>query len=169
MECKGTIKNVSVLQGRFNKRERIYDFIKYLKSIDVSNETINSILSYHFAYCKNNVFGEELHSLYVNEIDKVREEFNNKNKMLKVIQYIFSNRESGREIDYFYLGDSRYGLTLSKNVFYEMLLNHTDNYHHKYMRIGVFNLLPLSRINHCDDHLKNILIIKLNLSTIIKK
>ena len=70
---------------------------------------------------------------------------------------------------YFYYGDERYGLIISSEEFYDRILNHSDNYHHKYMRIGVFNVLPISRLNHSNDYLKNVLMFKLSISTIIKK
>ena len=72
-------------------------------------------------------------------------------------------------MDYFYYGDERLGKVLDRELLIEKMLNHTDNYVHKYMRIGIFNISPVSRFVHRNDILKNTCILRLNLDVIIKK
>ena len=85
--------------------------------------------------------------------------------MFKVIEYLFFNT-SDLKSDYFYLGDDRYGNIYSCGELYEKILSHKDNYRHPFMRIGPFNVLPISRLN---GSLKNEIMFKLNLTPIIKK
>ena len=162
------IYNISILNDRFNIRIRINDFIRFLKSIGISNESVLSLLEYHYAYDTMGFYGEDLYSFFEEEIRCVDEEFKNKEKLYRLIEYLFVKENSGKEVHYFYYGDCRSGVIISRESFVKVLLEYKDNYTHKYMKVGLFNFQPISRILQ-NDMLKNICILKLNLKPIIKK
>ena len=152
IEKNGEIKRVSIINKRFSKRERVYDFINFLRSIDVSFEVIKALLTYHFSYGNDNICGMNLITAYEDKIKIVDEEFKNLIKLEKVIKYIFATGN----IDFFYYGDERLGIVIEKEKFIDTILHHQDNYVHNYMRIGVFNISPISRMRYQKDVLKNI-------------
>ena len=169
IECNGKRKNVAILNKRFSKRERIYDFLSFLKSIGISSGVVASILSYHYTFGNEEVSGDELAIVYKRQIKKVEDEFNDREKLRKVVEYIFIDDNTPYTIDYFYFGNERIGELFEREKFINMILEHRDNYIHKFMRIGMFNISPVSRFVHRNDVLKNTCILRLNLDAIIKK
>lgn len=175
---KNVNKNISFKSGKISciHRERIQDFVIYLKSINVSQETILSILKYHYADGTfdgsgiEKCYGELLKKEYKEQIDIVNKEFENKELLSKVIDYVLISEKRGKKVDYFYHGDCRKGVFASSKSVKDKMLSEKNNYPHDFMRIGVMNFMPLQR-NHCysenAEHQRSEYILKLNIKKYI--
>ena len=152
-------KIISIKTGNtcFVYNDRITELILFLNTIEVKPEVLLAILEYHYAdgtydgsgKCK--LCGDLLKDVYKEQIELVRKEFENKDLLSKVIDYVLLVDNFGNKIDYFYYGNLEYGFTISSKKLKEQLLNRTDNFKHDFMRIGPFNLLPFKReINYSE-------------------
>ena len=155
------------------------NLILFLISINVSKECILALLYYHYADGTIDGSGEYIESFsgllcdeYKNEIMTVNKEFENKELLAKVIDYVLINEKNGCKVDYFYFGDNRKGVYEKADIVQNNIVYANDKYQHKYMRIGVLNFHPLKRSVLFSDKInyqKHICILKLNLRRYIKK
>lgn len=159
-------------------KDRVKKLVSFLWSIGVSTNAILAILAYHYAdgtydgSGENIAFGELLSFIYKKEIEVVNNEFKNIEILLKLINHLLFLEKSGKSVDYFYVGDVRKGVFISQEELKFQILNHKDNYKHKFMRIGIFNFMPLKRevCNYNDSYdSKHQCILRINLMKYIKK
>lgn len=173
-------KNISYKRGNISciHRDRIYRLLNYFYSINVSKKCIFSILSYHFGdgtfdgSGEEKLYGELLKIKYKEQIKIVNEEFENKELLGKVIDYVLLEESSGKKVDYIYHGDSRYGIYAKASDVKLNMLEEENNYPHDFMRVGVMNFSPLKRCHYYTEEgriHKNICIFKLNVKRYIKK
>ena len=177
----GETKNISLSRGDIVciHRERIYSFLLFLKSIEVSNKSLTSLLYYHFGDGTTDgsrpgikCHGQLLAIEYADEIAYVNEEFENKELLAKVVDHVLINERTGKKVDYFYHGDVRTGIFASAEEVKRNLLEEKNNFQHAFMRIGTMNFMPLHRNHYYSERgerEKNICILKLNLKKYIKK
>lgn len=131
--------NISVKSGKWPSihQERINYFLEFLKEQSISQETMNFIAFY--LYADGTVDGsgdekmttEEIKALYMDRIQKANEEINNINFIKKILfrALIKGRKESRKEIDYLYYGDSHSGLLVSKEQIMEAIpYKNTSNY-----------------------------------------
>ena len=171
-------KNISFTTGKIVciHRERINNCIIFLSSLKVSKECLLSLLSYHYAdgtydgSGEDKCYGEMLKLEYQKQVEIVNNEFNNKELLSKVIDYVLMEERSGETVDYFYHGDCRKGVFATAACVKARMLSEENNYPHKYMRIGVMNFMPLQRCHiykENTERLKSNFILKVNIGRYI--
>ena len=177
----GFTKNISVRNGDIVcvYKGYICKLVLFLKSIHVSFACILSLLHYHYADgtydgSGNSVksFGHLLSVDYKNEISIVEKEFQDLNKLEKVLDYVLFNEKNGKRVDYFYFGDAKKGIFSSAIKVKHKILEEKNKYHHNFMRIGVMNFLPLKRnLLFVDrfDEMRHICLLRINLKKYVKK
>lgn len=174
-------KNISVKDGNIVciYKDNIKKLILFLLSIDVSAKCLSALLYYHYAdgtYDGSGIsvqsFGELLCTDYKEEIEIVENEFMDLDKLEKVLDFVLISDKSNKSVDYFYYGDARKGLYASAEKVKSNILTESNNYHHKFMRIGVMNFLPLKRnllsVDQSDSQ-RHICLLRLNIKKYIKK
>lgn len=158
-------------------KDKILKFINFLLSIDISRECILSLLSYQYADGTYDGSGNEISSFgqllsvdYEEEIKIVEKEFENKTKLEKVINFILVDDKNGQKVDYFYFGNAKNGIYATAETVKNNILFEKNSYKHNFMRIGIFNFLPLTRGN-LNNRLreKHICLLRINLKKYIKK
>ena len=173
-------KNIAIKKGKIVciHKERIYNLLNFLLSIKVSKECIFSLLGYHFGdgtfdgSGEVKSYGELLKEDYQKQISIVNNEFKNKDLLSKVIDYVLIQEKSGKEVDYFYHGDSRKGVFAKASDVKINLLEEENNYPHNFMRIGVMNFSPLKRsyyFSEAGEQHKYTYVLKLNIKRYLKK
>ena len=181
LSVNGVSKNISLSRGNIVciHRERLNQFLLFLMSINVSARSLTSLLYYHHGDRTGNInnpgvkcHGQLLALEFAEEISYVNEEFENKELLGKVIDYVLINERTGKMVDYFYHGDVRTGIFASAEEVKRNLLEEKNNFQHAFMRIGTMNFMPLHRNHYYSERgerEKNICILKLNLKKYIKK
>jgi hypothetical protein len=156
ISVNGVEKYVALKSGNTSVlfKSYIYVFMLKMKYLNVSTKTISSLYKYHRGYANNDYesFGSLHKEDFKEEIAIVKNEFENKELLSKVIDMILFEDKKGVKVDFFYYGNIKIGHTLSTECFKDKLLNEKDNYPHDYMRIGPFNFLPVDRKIKADDN-----------------
>lgn len=175
IKVKEEIKYLSIKTGNtiIILKDNIYNFISKLATYNVSLDSLRSIVRYHFrTKCfeegKMKIsIGSELKLDFKEEIEIVREEFNNPYLLSELIDYLLINENDGKKVDYFYYGDSRIGCCISSNEFKKRIISENNNYPHEFMRIGPFNFISLKKsMSDCNS---NFLLKLNNISKYFKK
>lgn len=154
---------------------RVYDFVLFLVSINVSSKSILALLNYHYgdgtidgSGIEGRSYGQLLKVDYQQHIKIVNEEFKNKELLSKVLDHVLIEENGGRNVDYFYHGDSRSGYFAHKDEVKVNIINEENHYKHDFMRIGVMNFLPLQRGIYKNDANRHRCVLRLNLKKYIK-
>ena len=159
-------------------RDKVKNLISFLLSIGVSNKCVLALLSYHYADGSyggdgnSKYFGDLLQINYIEQIQIVNEEFLNIDLYLRLLDYILFMEKSGKGVDYFYIGDSRRSIYATKNEVKSNILLKKDNYRHKYMRLGIFNFMPLKRATYYSEEIevqKHYCLLRVRISNYVKK
>lgn len=153
INVNGEVKMVSVKTGNTSivYSERILDLITFLSYINVDGKVLTAILDYHYADGTHDgsgvvkSFGEQLKIDYKEQIELVQKEFQNKELLSKVIDYVLLDDKNNMRVDYFYYGNVKFGFFVSAEKIKYKMLNQKDNFKHHFMMIGPFNLIPLRR------------------------
>ena len=82
---------------------------------------------------------------YETQIKLVEKEFQNKELLSEVIDYVLLIDKNNMKVDYFYYGNDCSGYFVSASSIKKQMLNRKDNFRHDFMRIGPFNFLSLKR------------------------
>jgi hypothetical protein len=148
LSLNGCIKYISLKSGNTSVfyRDYICVFISKIIPLNVSAITASSLYRYHRGYTveDDESFGSLLKVDFKKEISIVRNEFENKELLSKLIDMILMEKNNIK-VDFFYYGNVQIGHTLSSDVFKERLLADENNYPHDFMRVGPFNFLPVNR------------------------
>jgi hypothetical protein len=160
INVNGYVKMISVKTGNTCSvySARITELITFLSCINVSGEVLTAILDYHYAdgtYDGSGTvksFGEQLKIDYKEQIELVNKEFQNKELLSKVIDFVLLDDKNNMRVDYFYYGNVQIGYTLSSEKLKNNLLEDKNKYPHDFMRIGPFNFLPVNRKIKADDN-----------------
>lgn len=153
INVNGYVKMISVKTGNTCSvySARITELITFLSCINVSGEVLTAILDYHYAdgtYDGSGTvksFGEQLKIDYKEQIELVNKEFQNKELLSKVIDFVLLDDKNNMRVDYFYYGNDKFGFYESSEDVKDKMINQKDNFKHNFMRIGPFNLLSLGR------------------------
>lgn len=95
------------------------------------------------------------------EIQLMKEEFKDKNKILKLIDHFLIKEKNNLCVDYFYFGDERNGELIETCLLVKNILQ--SDVKGKYMKLGPFNLISLSRENEIEELNKYKCVLKINL------
>ena len=133
----------------------IKTLLSFLFSIGISYRGVSAILSYQYSDGSLDGNGRRLESFgllleedYKNEISIIKEEFNDDFKLIQLIDFILVKEKNGINVDYFYFGNLRKGEVISRDNLIKNILTIKKEGNNKFMKIGPFNLIPLSRCNN---------------------
>ena len=122
----------------------VKEIIRVLFSIGLSYETINVLLKFiNKTEIDNLNFSNEfLRDDYPNSLDLINDEFSDKTKIIKLLNYFLIEEKNGLCVDYFLFGNEKNGDIVSSKAIVEGISNSKNNY--KNIKIGPFTLTKKS-------------------------
>lgn len=131
------IKRISIKKGTGNSvhQEKVDVFVEFLKSINISNETINKLLKFHWGDGTSDGTGSQRISSsdykqqFPEEIEMINKEFN-KEKNIKefIYRFIMQGKSDDYDIvDALYYGNVNEGHWASKDEIIEYVVNNIFN------------------------------------------
>lgn len=131
------IKRISIKKGTGNSvhQEKVDVFVEFLESINISNETINKLLKFHWGDGTSDGTGSQRISSsdykqqFPEEIEMINKEFN-KEKNIKefIYRFIMQGKSDDYDIvDALYYGNVNEGHWASKDEIIEYVVNNTFN------------------------------------------
>lgn len=157
IKCRDQIKYISIKSGKTNSVhfEKINELTTFLASRNISNETIETILLFHYGDGTLNGTGEtrllfeDLFPLLNKRIQLANIELNQKEIVDELIdRFIFNGIESKiLSVDYILHGNQNYGVLCSKEKIKKFILN--KNYNHvRTLHVGPLTIQPFLRDIH---------------------
>ena len=154
IKINDNIKYLSIKSGRTNSAhfEKIREFIVFLESLDISKETIETILLFHYGDGTIDGSGEkrmlfdELFPIMHQRIQKANQELNTK-ELTEIFldRFVFDGvKKSYLSVDYIYYGDINYGVVCSKYDIKRFVLNRNYN-HIRTLHFGPLTFQPFLR------------------------
>ena len=132
--CMGKKINISIKTGDHNSfhQENIFQLLKFLSKLGVSQRTINIIKFYHFG--DGTIDGTGLKRMDVSEIklkySKLIKEANEEINKREIIENVFERfvtkgvNENHQSIDYLYYGDTEFGYFVTPKELLQHALRH---------------------------------------------
>ena len=139
---------ISIKSGRTNSIhfEKISEFVDYLKLKKISNETIETILLFHYGDGNKRLLYDELFPIMNKRIQRANIELNQKHIVEDLIdRFIFNGVERKKiSVDYILHGNKNYGIMCSKEQIKKFIFRKTYN-HIKTLHVGPLTLQPFLR------------------------
>lgn len=136
ISCKGIKKYISVKKGTGNSvhQESIFEFIKFLNGISVSENTIEYVKLYHYGDGTTNDSGKVRYSadkcniIYSSKIETINSELNQKGNLTQILNRVLflGNQIGGSLTDYIYYGTVQSGIWASREELIQYFL--TNNF-----------------------------------------
>lgn len=135
IKYKNHIKNISLKCGNNNSvhHEQIQEFKRYLEKLNISYNTIDKYVSYHYGYKKDEngktdftklLSSEEYKELYQNEIDIFNKAINKTRIIVDMIdRFIIRGRNSDYDIDALVCGKVNDYVWIMKYDIYDLILS----------------------------------------------
>lgn len=157
IKCRDQVKYISIKSGRTNSIhfEKITELTSFLSSRNISNETIETLLLFHYGDGTTNGTGErrllfeDLFPILSKRIQIANIELNKKEIVEELInRFIIHGIESKvLSIDYILHGNANYGVLCSKEQILKFILS--KNYNHiRTLHIGPLTIQPFLRDIH---------------------
>lgn len=134
----------------------VKEIVSFLFSIGSSYNVIKALLNLIYKRdikCIESI-GGILRDSYKDEVEVINKEFEDKEKMIKLLNYYLLRENRGLSVDYFLIGNEKNAIILDTNIIVESILSDMNNTNN--IKIGPFNLAVLSsrKDNECKCMLK---------------